>query len=64
MTYFVESEVMNTPKSMKNEPNIIVGLNKPKSVALPEKVPMKKSKKIWTLPIQLISEGGWPRAET
>ena len=46
LTYLVDNEVMNTPKSMKNEPNIIVGLNKPKSVALPEKVPMKKSKKI------------------
>ena len=45
-TYFVEREVIKTPKSMKKEPSTIVGLNKPKSVALPEKVPMKKRRKI------------------
>ena len=45
-TYFVEREVMKTPKSMKQEPITIVGLNKPKSVALPETVPMKKRRKI------------------
>ena len=58
MTYLVDKEVIKTPSSMKKEPNRIVGLNKPKSVALPAKVPIKKSKKIWTLPTQLISDGG------
>ena len=63
-TYFVDNEVIKTPKSMKKEPSKTVSLNSPKSVALPEKVPIKKRKKIWTLPTQLISDGGWPRAET
>ena len=55
---------MKTPRSMKTDPSIKVGLNRPASELLPETVPIKKSRKICTEPIQDISEGGRLRAVT
>lgn len=49
---------MKTPTSRKTVPSTKVGRNRPASELLPETVPIKKSRKICTEPIQDMSEGG------
>jgi hypothetical protein len=57
--YVVQSEVMKTPTRRMMAPAAQTTLKYPASVARPENVPIKKRRKICTLPTQDIADGGW-----
>lgn len=56
--YCVATDVVKMPRMVKTVPARSTGRKKPASVKRPVKVPMKKVRKIWIEPIQLMSEGG------
>ena len=62
--YLVDREVIKTPRSCRIVPAINVGRKYPASVARPDRVPMKKRRKICTEPTQEISDGEWPSCLT
>ena len=56
--HFVERLIMKIPSSCSTPPTNNVGTNKPASSNRPEKAPMKKVRKTWMEPIQLMVLGG------
>ena len=47
---------MKIPRSCNDMPTMTVGQKYPASRRRPEKAPMKKQRKVWTVPIQDITE--------
>jgi hypothetical protein len=62
--YVVLREVMKRPIVPKSDPTMNTGRKYPASVKRPDRVPMKKRQKIWTEPIQEMSEGARFRVVT